>query len=352
MGTEHGLFATIDGGGTWFRMKDHIPDYCMVRDIQIQPQTNDLILATHGRGIMIVDDITPIRNMNKDIASQDVYLFPLKPIKLTYGNYEGGFPEHDGWVADNANQIPPIQYYMKTRAVSSDVTIKIFDKDSNLVKEIPAEKRKGVNMVTWDLRSTPPKTASGGSKMDQGGFIAPMVLPGTYTVKLYVGDKVYKEPLVIIADPNDKMTDADRQAQYDAAMNCIKMHEELKKMADQLNGVIDSVKQFVDTHPNNKKMIAFYDSLKAFKGTLMAVKQTSLFADEERLREKITKVYVAVCYQDAPPTNLQKENVALLKTDVTKADDKNHKLMADYAHTWRTIVQGGGYNSNINVPPK
>ncbi|HSY77670.1 MAG TPA: hypothetical protein VK890_12470, partial [Bacteroidia bacterium] len=74
------------------------------------------------------------------------------------------------------------------------------------------------------------------------------------------------------------------------------------------------------------------------------------FADEERLREKITKVYVAVCYQDAPPTNLQLENVSLLKTNLAKADDKDKALMTDYYEKWRKVIEGGGYNSNIGVP--
>jgi len=352
LGTERGLFATVDGGASWFRMKDHIPDYALVRDIQIQPKTNDLILATHGRGIMIVDDITPIRNMSGDIASKDVYMFPMKPVKLTFGNYQGGFPEHDGWVAGNSDDIPPIQYYLKSRVMSSDVTVKIFDAAGNLVKEIPGEKRKGLNKVYWDLRMTPPKTASGGSKVDFGGFIAPMVLPGTYTAKLYIGDKEYDEPITVIADPADKMSDADRQAQFDAGVKCMKMHEELSKLVDHLNIVIDSVKQYCDNNKGNKKAAAFMDSLKAFKGTLMAVKQTSIFADEERLREKITKVYSAVTQQDAPPTNLQLENVSLLKTDLGKADDKDKQLMDEYTNKWKKILDGGGYNSNIGVPAK
>jgi photosystem II stability/assembly factor-like uncharacterized protein len=353
LGTDRGLFCTVDGGATWFRMKNHIPDYCLVRDIQIQPKTNDLILATHGRGIIIVDDITPIRTMTKDIAANDVYMFPMKPVKLTFGNYQGGFPEHDGWVSGNADDIPPIQYYLKSRVMSSDVTVKIYDAAGNLVKEIPGEKRKGLNMVTWDLRMTPPKTAGGGSKVDAGGFVAPMVLPGTYTVKLFIGDKEYKEPMIVIPDPADKMTDADRQAQFDAGVKCMKMHEDLAKLVDKLNIVIDSVKQYCTDNKANKKAQAFLDSLNAFKGTLMAVKQTSLFADEERLREKITKVYEAVAFQDAPPTNLQLENVSLLKTDLTKANTKNDALIGEYDNKWKKIIEDGtGYNSNINVPKK
>src|SRR5678815_2540497 len=81
LGTEMGLFATVDGGANWFRMKNHIPEYALVRDIQIHPATNDLILATHGRGIIIIDDIRPMRTLTKDIIDKEVFLIPNSPIE-------------------------------------------------------------------------------------------------------------------------------------------------------------------------------------------------------------------------------------------------------------------------------
>jgi photosystem II stability/assembly factor-like uncharacterized protein len=335
VGTERGLFCSVDGGANWFRMKNHIPDYCLVRDITIQPKTNDLVLATHGRGIMIVDDITPIRNMTEDIAKKDVYLYPMQPVTLTFGKYAGGFVEHDGWVADNANEIPPIEYYLKSRVMSSDASIKIFDASGGLVRYIPASKRKGLNEVVWDLRSTPPKTATGGTKPDNGGFIAPMVLPGDYTVKLYIGDKEYSEMIKLVNDDKGKMSMDDRKAQYDAAMKCFTMHENLAKLADTVNATIDALKAQVDKDPKNKKMVTFLDSLKAFKATLMATKQTSVFADEERLREKITKVYAGVCYQESRPTNLQMENIDYLGGELEKAVKKGSQLFIEYNTKWK-----------------
>jgi photosystem II stability/assembly factor-like uncharacterized protein len=330
LGTERGLFCSINGGDDWFRMKNHIPDYCPVRDIQIHPRTNDLILGTYGRGIMIVDDITPIRNMSTDLANKDVFLYPMDKLELTFGKYEGGFPEHDGWVCSNSDEIPPIQYYLKKRVMTGDVSIKIFDANGKMLRDLTATKRKGLNKVTWDLRTTGPKTASGGTKMDQGGFIAPMVLPGTYTVKLYVGDSTYSENIHVVASGNGKMTDDDRQAQFASAQKCMQLHESLATVADSINKAIDAVKILVDNDKSDKKLHAFLDTLTAFKGRIMANTQTSIFADEERLREKITKVYASVCYQEARPTNLQIENIQLLDGEVTKARVKEQALIREY----------------------
>jgi hypothetical protein len=353
LGTERGLFCSIDGGATWFRMKNHIPDYCMVRDIKIHPRTNDLILATHGRGIIIVDDITPIREMSQEVAQKGLYFYPMKPIKLCYGKYENGFPEHDGWACDNAPDIPPLQFYSKKRILSSDVSLKIYDMQGNMLRDIPGTKRKGLNKIEWDLRITAPKTAGGGSKPDYGGFIAPMVLPGDYIAKLNVGDSIYSQTIKITPNDNGKMTLEDRQVQYDEAKRCMQMHTDLTALADELNPLISKVEESYIKNKQNKKMKVFLDSLKAFKGTLMATKQTSIFADEERLREKITKVYGAVCYQEARPTNLQLENIDLLKNDLIKAQTKEKVLKEQYDSKWKNQVENGsGYNSNINVPEK
>ncbi|NBQ48001.1 MAG: hypothetical protein EBU33_06060, partial [Sphingobacteriia bacterium] len=77
LGTEMGLFATLDGGQNWFRMKNNIPEYVLARDIQIHPTTHDLIIASHGRGIFVVDDIRALRQLSKEKLEEDVYLYPI-----------------------------------------------------------------------------------------------------------------------------------------------------------------------------------------------------------------------------------------------------------------------------------
>jgi photosystem II stability/assembly factor-like uncharacterized protein len=100
LGTEMGLFATVDGGANWFRMKNNMPEKALVRDIQIHPTTHDLVLATHGRGVIIIDDITPMRTLTKDIAAKDFHFIPTPAITLTNGRFgDGGFPSTGGYVA-------------------------------------------------------------------------------------------------------------------------------------------------------------------------------------------------------------------------------------------------------------
>jgi photosystem II stability/assembly factor-like uncharacterized protein len=323
LGTEMGLFATVDGGANWFRMKNRIPEYALVRDIQIHPATNDLILGTHGRGVIIVDDITPMRILTKDIVEKDVYLIPNKPIELTTGQFgDGGFPSTGGWVAPNPFSIPPIQYYLKDRVTNADVKVEIYDKDNNLVQSIPGSKRKGINKVSWNLRMKPPKVASGGTKLDFGGFVAPMVLPGDYMVKLKVGDKEYAQKIKVIHDEKNKeLSITERQQQYKVAMQLYKIHEDLAATVDDINEKQKLIKDNLDKVKDSstkKLMIEFNNKLEDQRSQLLATKQKSAFADEQRLREKITDVYSAVASQEAPPSNLQIQRAETLQKEVLK----------------------------------
>ena len=335
LGTEMGLFATLDGGATWFRMKNKIPEYALVRDIQIHPTTHDLVIATHGRGIMIIDDISPMRYMKKDLVEKEVYLLPNTPIELTNGKFgDGGFPSTGGWVAPNPASIPPIQYYLKDRVNTGDVKVEIYDKQGNLVQSIPGSKRKGINKVYWNLRMKPPKVASGGTKIDFGGFLAPMVLPGDYIVKIKVGDKEYSQPLKTVHDEKNKeFTLADRQLQYKTAMQLYKMHEDLAATVDDINEKQKMIKDNLDKVKDSatKKMMIEYNlKLEERRSELLATKQKSIFADEQRLREKITDVYSAVAGQEAPPSNLQVQRAEQLQKDVVTEKQKVQQVNNKY----------------------
>ncbi len=332
LGTEMGLFASVDGGDTWFKMKNNIPWFALVRDIKIQPETNDLVLATHGRGIIIVDDITPMRNLDNEISKKPVYLFEQPDMPLTTGILGGGsFPSTGGWVAPNAPAIQPIQYYLKDRVTGGDVKVDIIDVDGRLVQSIPGSKRKGLNKVFWNLRSTPPKVASGGSKPDNSGFVAPMVLPGTYTIKLTVNDKEYLTPVKLVNDTSNKFfTIAAQQELYNNAMKLYAAHEQLKELVDTIITAGEFLKKAEDSVKNakTKKMVQEYEKkIDAFKSTLLASKSKSIFADERKLREEISEMYVGLSYNEEPISNLDKESILRLQEKLEAAEKDGYKLL-------------------------
>jgi len=357
LGTERGLFATVDGGNTWFRMKNHIPDYCMVRDIQIHPQTNDLVIATHGRGIMVVDDITAMRSMTKDIIDKDVYLFTNKPIALNNGKYGGGgSPISGGWNGGNPDHVAPIEYYLKERVNTGEVKLEVYDADGKLVQTVPGTKRKGINKVYWNLRYTPPKTATGGTKADWGSFTAPMVKPGIYTVKLRIGEKEYAGNLQMVHDANNKLfTEEDRMVQYKTAMDLYNMHDELRKLVDKINDEQKLVKDNTDSvkRPQTKKLLNEYNTkLETLRSTLLATKHKSIFADEKKLREYITEVYGSVCYQECRPTNLQVARVSVLQGDLKKGEDSYAEIDKEYNEKVKKAISEEKEKAAKSVPAR
>jgi photosystem II stability/assembly factor-like uncharacterized protein len=342
LGTEMGMFATLDGGKKWFRMKNNMPWKGMVRDIQIQPTTNDLIVATHGRGIFIVDNITAMRNMTTDMASKEVYIFDSKPINLTMGKYQTVGTQSEGWSTNNTPQQAPIKYYFRDRLNTGDVKIEIYDKEGKLLQTMPGTKRKGINVVYWNMRTTPPKVASGGAKPDFSGFTAPMVLPGEYTVKVKVADKVYDSKIQLKAEEKSDYTLADREAQYATAMKLYNMHEQLAALAGDVSNKQKGLKLLLEKmqNPKTKKVVQqYYDSLETLRGTLMGTKQASIFADEERLRENISELYTGICYQEVRPSNLQEERVKGLQADVKKAEEKNAVLTKTFSDKVKAIQE-------------
>lgn len=356
LGTEMGLFASMDGGKEWFRMKNNIPWYCLVRDIQIQPQTNDLVLATHGRSIIVVPDISPMRAITPEVANKEVVFLNDKPITLSNGKYGGQFPNASGdWNGGSlSGNLSPIQYYLKDRPNS--ISMEVYDKNGKLLQKLNPTNRKGYNKVTWAQRGIPPKTAKGGNAREIGGAIAPQVLPGDYTVKLKVNGKEYVQVIKLVHDETNKdFTLQDRELQYKTGMEIYAMHERLAALVDSINTRQAHLKKNIDSASNtkSKKLLQeYWDKLEALRLTLVppVMKGTG---DLKRLRSEITDVYVAVATQEAKPSNLQLQRVQMLKQEIEKAEQQNNLLNQQFEKKAMEAIQKElQKRPSINTAPK
>jgi photosystem II stability/assembly factor-like uncharacterized protein len=150
LGTEFGVYASLDRGGHWTRVKENLP---MVRvdDIQIQARDNDLVLATHGRSIWVLDNITALEKMSDSIMNSDVAVFQ-PPAAMAFRIYNRkGNTGHKWFSAPNPFYGAMIDYYLRT-APSGNVRITISDKSGRVLRELQGSKEPGVNRVIWDLR--------------------------------------------------------------------------------------------------------------------------------------------------------------------------------------------------------
>ncbi|HJT68103.1 MAG TPA: hypothetical protein VJ749_16730 [Pyrinomonadaceae bacterium] len=208
VGTENGLFISLSGGREWKPFNSGLP-IIRIDDILVHPRDNDLIIGTHGRGIYILDDITPLQELSsRKVLDSEVTLFDVRPGTMWMNDprlnrYWGGSKLFRG-----ANPAPgtAINYYLKS-APSGDVKIAILDYTGKVVRNITGTKDVGLNRVQWNLRGDPPpRPPGGGGGGGGGGFNAlfNLGLPlevGTYNVRLTVNGKDYTTKAVIENDP-------------------------------------------------------------------------------------------------------------------------------------------------------
>jgi hypothetical protein len=184
--------------------------------------------------------------------------------------------------------------------------------------------------------------------MDNAGFIAPMVMPGVYTIKLKVGDKEYTEKLTLVHDEaNKNFTAEDRKVQYQTATELYRLHHKLYDVVENINAKQAALKldaaRLKDTTAR-AVLRAYERELEDFRGTLLASKQKSIFADEVQLRERITEVYGAVATQEARPSNLQLERVKVLNKEFALAEKKHKEITAKFDAQVQSALAKEGLN--------
>ncbi|HYV42727.1 MAG TPA: hypothetical protein VEO02_13135, partial [Thermoanaerobaculia bacterium] len=257
LGTEFGLWISPDGGATWAQFKGGDFPSVAVREVQVHPRDHDLVLATHGRGIWIIDDLTPLRNLTGEILAREASFLPGRPV-------EQRMPAQGGWVEGDASfvgQNPPggavITYYQRTRHLFGPIKLEIFDAGGKLVDTISATKRRGINRAVWPMRVKPPRVpraATVAFNASQG----PRVPPGTYTVRLTKGGQAIETKLEIGIDRRAPYGAAERREQFDAVMKAHALFNEMSALTDRIDAAraasMARLKGLPETDPSGKKL--------------------------------------------------------------------------------------------------
>ena len=350
VGTVFGLYVSIDAGKSWAQYTGNVPR-CEVRDINIQPETNDLLLATHGRGFMIIDDITPIRNISNEVLESEAYILPSRPNYMNGTGLDGNFPGEAGeFVGSNSTTDAVIIYYLKDRVVTGDVKVEIYDNSGSLLKSIPGTKRKGINRVTWDMRMKPPKVAKG-VRPDFSGFFGPLVEEGTYVVKLIKGDKTYTGSLELSHDPNSPYTAEDISLRNETIWKIFKMHEDLAYLVNNINKVKDETQKAIDDGKLSKSTgDALINKLEELRKTCVATKEGSFITGEERLRERISDLYGNVGQFNGRPTDSQTERIEGLRFELEKAQKQAEEIYKNELNKVNSELQSKG--GKIELMPR
>jgi photosystem II stability/assembly factor-like uncharacterized protein len=214
LGTEGGLYVSFDDGGTWQSLQSNLP-HAPVYGLVVQEHFNDLVVGTYGRGFWILDDITPLRELNPVVVAKPSHLFAPRAA-YRFRGVEGPFAP---WYDPSAGQNPPygaaIHYWLKTGSKDS-VALSVLDAGGKQVRALKGPANAGLNRMFWDLRTeltkeaklrTPPRSDPGiavpaeGRNAPDGARLAVLVPPGTYTVKLVVQGQEAIQRLEVRKDP-------------------------------------------------------------------------------------------------------------------------------------------------------
>ena len=347
-GTELGLFASYTAGKEWIPLNlKNLPNVS-VHDILVHPRDNDLILATHGRSILIFDDATPIQQMTPDILKRDAHLFSVRPglrFATLFTRYGIGNKQFTG---PNPPYGALITYYLKAKPDDKTTfKIQIYDENNKLVQDLdkPA-KEKGMNRVTWNLRyggaevrrpPTEEETAFGGPPR------GPQVLPGNYTARVTVGDKILVQPIQVRLDPTLTVAPGDLQAQLDLQMKLRDMQSAANNALRFLDSIEDQLKhsqtiaKTLNKEPDKDMMKALDEYIKeldALEDRLVRRSDGLGLPGKSQVVDDIGELFFGIDGTNAAPTLAQRQYFAEIEPEYAERMQEVNKVINNTVPQW------------------
>jgi photosystem II stability/assembly factor-like uncharacterized protein len=331
LGTEFGLWISIDGGQSWASFKGDKFPAVAVRDLVIQPRDNDLVIGTHGRGIWIIDDITPLRSLSTGLLAQEAAFVSARPVQQRLSG-PGGWPNGAGvFVGENPPGGAVLTYYQRTRHLFGPLKLEILDASGRVVDELPASKRRGLNRVEWSMREKPPHVPPA-VQLAFAGTQGPRVLPGTYTARMTKGGQVYEQKFDVGLDRRATFTVEQRKQQHAAAMRVHRLFGEETAVLDRIQqlraGVAAAGANTAVDAATKTKLAAFEAKLDDVRKRIVATKEGGAITGEERLREHTDLLYGAIMAYEGAPGDYQVERIGVLEAELADIEQQFEALVA------------------------
>jgi photosystem II stability/assembly factor-like uncharacterized protein len=327
LGTEFGLYITIDGGKSWLKFTNNVPPVA-VHFIDLQKKTNDLVLGTHGRGIIIIDDISPLRQLNDETLAKDLHFFPTKTFTMPESNGFGGTASETQFVGNNSSRNAKIIYNLKKRHTLGKMSIEIQDMSGNKITELDAGKSKGINIIEWAYVTKAPKLAAA-KTFAFGGFQPRRVPAGTYKVVIQKGKETFVQEIAIQYDPSSAITLEDRKLNQETTKKLFDMSQDLAYMVYEIDETIKAAENLKTVQPKAAKSVTpLIADLNNLKDRLVITKGDNYVgAGEPQLREDMAELYgkVAQSFFRPSKSELQSLDAIQERFNTGKADFKKIK---------------------------
>ncbi|MGE5126638.1 MAG: VPS10 domain-containing protein, partial [Betaproteobacteria bacterium] len=319
LGTELGLWVSVDAGKSWAEFKGGGFPSVAVRELQVHPREHDLVIATHGRGIWIVDDITPLRSLSADLLGREAAFLPGRPVQQRMPA-RGGWVEGDAaFVGENPAGGAVITYYQRTRHLFGPIKLEVLDASGRVLETIPATKRRGLNRVSWSMQVKPPRVPRAAS-LAYSSSQGPRVVPGRYTVRLTKGAQMIETALDVGLDRRAPYGVAERQEQFDAAMRVHALFGRMSDVVDKIERTRARLAQG-SAGPGAAEALArqareLDSRLDELRKKIVATKEGGAITGEERLREHADALYGAIMSWEGRPARYQVERIGTLEREL------------------------------------
>ena len=310
-GTEFGAFFSIDGGKKWIQLKGGLPTVA-VRDMVIQAREKDLVLATFGRGVYILDDITPLRQMKAETLQQESALFPVKdPLlyvqRVPLGWVNNGFQGDTYYSAANPPFGATFTYYLKEKlknkkeqrqetekkaekdgkpityptndqlraeaeAPKPEVYFMVYDESGAPIRRVPGDLGEGFHRTSWDLRYFAPSITESEAEFSfaSAGSMGPLVLPGKYSVRLFkrvdgtVTELAGPQSFTVVADGRSELSPADRAVQEEFQRKVSRLYRAVSgaiNTADDVDARLKQIRKALADTPSADSLTAAADAI-------------------------------------------------------------------------------------------
>ncbi|WP_287127399.1 hypothetical protein [Candidatus Cyanaurora vandensis] len=359
LGTEFGLYISRDGGKAWQRWS--LPTVPVI-DLVVHPREHDLVIGTHGRGIYILDDINPLRTLDRTVAQKPLHLFPvLTAYQYNYALFAGPYiSPGDGLYRGTSRTYGALLTYVANPTTDQDkLDLQISD-GTAVIRTLKVPLKKGLNRVAWDLRRkefaqpTNPDDETR-SEGDQPGIL---VLPGTYTATLKYGSTTVSQSFQVKDDPRLTVDPARRQETYDLTLKAGALQEAITQAFHQLNDTkkaIKTVEDFTqDLDPTQATTLKQNGAILEKKLTLLAnklVPERDRQGIYDRTAEASQQVSLLLnTLQGAGLTQAVQVKYTKVKTMVDAMLQEYNQLYQNDVPAYQKQVQAAGFTLFKKVP--
>jgi photosystem II stability/assembly factor-like uncharacterized protein len=373
-GTGNGLYYSLDDGRSWTSLSDGLP-HATVSWAVVQKRFHDLVVSTYGRGIYILDDITPLEQMaqRQPTASatppaDDVVFFAPRPAYR---------------FARGANAL--FTFSLKEAPKKNPVTIEVLDSHNRVIRKLEITGRQGINRAAWNLRyesprlialrTTPPENphiweeprfrGKDSRPITHWGIeeaqVGPVALPGNYAVRLSVDGQTRTQPLTILKDPRTPGTDADLEASFHMQL---RIRDDISTVSDMVNHLewarkqLDDLAKMLRPQPNRASLLQSVEEMdQKLQNVEYRLFSKTLATSDDKYYVDAGKIYLDLIWLNGEvgtgagdvaggigfgPTDTERELLGMIERDLAAAQSEYRRLVGEDLPAFNRLLAGQG----------